>query len=189
MVVNPAYKGISLPVDQWPLLSTYQPSAFYQTDLTDCLSNRPSPFSAADRSTAPDLEAISQSLQFDRSELDDACSQPIADSPNGREADTASQETPGEHFMIGITPLADDQRYGLRPHCRRRPGTFVAPQRFAGGGRRTLSSPIRAPTLAHPVHTVEHSPARPPIPAPSSSTPPSRPSGCPPTMPRSTPPS
>ena len=27
MVVNPAYKGIPLPVDQWPLLSTFEPTA------------------------------------------------------------------------------------------------------------------------------------------------------------------
>ena len=45
MVVNPAYKGISLPVDQWPLLSTWESTGYDENPQVQyCLQDSPEPF-------------------------------------------------------------------------------------------------------------------------------------------------
>ena len=45
MVVNPAYKGISLPVDQWPLLSTWVSQGYdANPSVQFCLQSTPEPF-------------------------------------------------------------------------------------------------------------------------------------------------
>ncbi len=70
MVVNPAYKGIQLPVDQWPLLSTFEPKEFYQSDNNDCLFNDPVPFQPLVAAPLASLEDISEAVQYDERELD-----------------------------------------------------------------------------------------------------------------------
>ncbi|HXR53423.1 MAG TPA: hypothetical protein VN793_00105 [Acidimicrobiales bacterium] len=128
MVVNPEYKGISLPVDHWPLLSTFVPTAYYQTDINDCLYNDSLPYLPLVAAPPANLEAVSQDLQFNELNSTTQCSQPTAGSPVGEKLTTDGQETPGHRFIIGITPLADTQRYLLQSaELQTTPGTFVAP--------------------------------------------------------------
>lgn len=127
MVVNPAYRGIKLPVDQWPLLSTFEPKAYYATDNNDCLHNDPVPFLPLVAAPLATLEDISQSMQFDIANSTTVCDQ-IDGTSEGEKLVALGQQTPGYRFLIGITPLADDYRYGLRAAAlETTPGTFVAP--------------------------------------------------------------
>jgi hypothetical protein len=128
MVVNPFYKGIQLPVDQWPLLSTFEPTAWYQSDLNDCLYNDPVPFQPLVAAPLASLEDISESMQYDLPNSTTVCSQPVAGSTEGEKLVTDSRQTVGYRFMIGITPLADNQRYQLQSAAlQTTSGTFVAP--------------------------------------------------------------
>ena len=125
MVVNPAYKGIQLPVDQWPLLSTFEPKAYYQTDNNDCLYNDPVPFLPLVAAPLASLEDISESMQFDVANSTTDCSQPDVPTHGRREAGHGRPAEPGE-------PLHDrDHPAGRRPalpaaarrRCRRPAGT------------------------------------------------------------------
>ena len=128
MVVNPAYKGIQLPVDQWPLLSTFEPAAYYQTDDNDCLYNDPVPYQPLVAAPLASLADISESLQYNEPNSTTQCSQPTPDSSLGEKLTTDRQQPAGSRFMIGITPLGDDQRYLLQPaSLQTTGGTFVAP--------------------------------------------------------------
>jgi hypothetical protein len=128
MVVNPPYKGMQLPVDQWPLLSSFEPLAYYKTDNNDCLFNNPVPWQPLVAAPLPTLEALSESVQYAKANSTIVCDQPTPDSQVGEKLVTDGQQTPGHQFMIAITPLADDQRYLLRTAALQTAGgNFVAP--------------------------------------------------------------
>ncbi len=128
MVVNPAYKGIQLPVNTWPLLSTFEPKVWYASDNNDCLFNVPVPIQPLIAAPLGTLEAISEAMQYDLPNSTTVCSQPVSGSPQGEKLVTNGRQTIGHRFMIGITPLADNQRYQLQAAAlQTTAGTFVAP--------------------------------------------------------------
>lgn len=128
MVVNPAYQGIELPVDQWPLLSTFEPTDWYNSDNNDCLFNDPVPFQPLVAAPLANLEDISEALQYDLPNSTTVCSQPVPGSTAGEKLVTNGRQPVGDRFMIGITPLADSQRYQLQAAAlQTTSGTFVAP--------------------------------------------------------------
>ncbi|MGA2529214.1 MAG: hypothetical protein ABSG36_08660 [Acidimicrobiales bacterium] len=113
MVVNPAYKGIKLPVDQWPLLSDFEPAAYYASDNNDCLYNSPVPYLPLVAAPMDTLEDISEAIQFAIANSTTVCSQ-IDGTSLGEKLVALGAQTVGYRFMIGVTPLADDARYQLR---------------------------------------------------------------------------
>jgi len=127
MIVNPAYKGIQLPVNQWPLLSTYQSTAFDNSETVDnCLQATPEAFDTLLAAPLESLEDISLSMQFDKSNSTLTCTPNQPGVPNSLVAN--GTETPGDYFMLGVTPLADDYRYDLQTaELQTTSGTFVAP--------------------------------------------------------------
>lgn len=132
MVVNPAYKGIQLPVNQWPLLSTYVSTAFDNSaTLVTCLGSEvdPSGEPLDDLIAAPEttLEDVSEAMQFKKPNSTTTCHVSGGDDTvHSLVAGTA--QTPGQYFMLGITPLADDARYNLRAaSLETTSGTFVSP--------------------------------------------------------------
>ena len=131
MVVNPAYQGITLPVDQWPLLSTFEPTTYYDADggqLNNCLYSEPVPYQPLVAAPLANLEDISQAVQFNQPNSTTTCTQPIQGSPAGEKLTAAKRQSPGFRFLIGITPLADAQRYLLQTAAlETTTGTYVAP--------------------------------------------------------------
>jgi hypothetical protein len=127
MVVNPAYKGIKLPVDRWPLLSNFEPKAYYASDNNDCLHNSPVPFLSLVAAPMATLEEISEGMQFDIANSTTECSQ-IDGTTLGEKLVALGPQTVGYRFMIGVTPLPDDQRYGLQTAAMQASDdSFVAP--------------------------------------------------------------
>ena len=127
MVVNPAYKGISLPVDQWPLLSTWESTNYDQDpEVQFCLETTPEPFDSVVAAPLADLEDVSESMQFHNANSTTTCTPDAPDVPNSLSG--AGTQSPGDYFMLGITPLADDARYDLQTAAlQTTAGTFVAP--------------------------------------------------------------
>ncbi len=127
MVVNPAYKGIKLPVNVWPLLSTFEPTTFYKSDNNDCLFNSPVPYLPLVSAPLASLEDVSTSMQFAIANSTTVCSQ-IDGTTLGEKLVAEGRQTVGHRFMIGITPLADDYRYGLQAAAlETTAGKFVTP--------------------------------------------------------------
>jgi hypothetical protein len=141
MVVNPAYKGIKLPVDQWPLLSTFEPTAYYQSDTNDCLYHSPVPYLPLVAAPLATLEEISESMQFDIANSTTVCSQ-IDGTSVGEKLVALGRQTVGYRFLIGITPLADDYRYQLQAAAlQTTPGHFVAPTDASLGAAASFLTP------------------------------------------------
>ncbi|HVW79431.1 MAG TPA: hypothetical protein VHB69_00620 [Mycobacteriales bacterium] len=127
MVVNPAYKGIKLPVDKWPLLSDFEPTEYYQSDRNDCLKNSPVPFLPLVAAPLARLEEISEALQFSVAQSTTTCSQ-IDGTTVGEKLVAAGRQTAGYRFMIGITSIADADRYQLQTAALQTSADhFVAP--------------------------------------------------------------
>ena len=127
MVVNPEYKGISLPVDAWPLLSSFEPKAWYASDNNDCLYRSPVPYLPLVAAPLQTLAAISQDLQFSSANSTTVCSQ-IDGTTLGEKLVAMGRQTVGYRFMIGITPLADTNRYLLQTAAlQTTPGSYVGP--------------------------------------------------------------
>ena len=145
MVVNPAYKGIQLPVDQWPLLSTVEPTTYYDADggqVTNCLFTTPEPYQPLIAAPLATLEDISQAIQFNEANSTTTCDQPIPGSSLGEKLTTDGRQAPGYQFLIGITPLADSDRYLLNTAAlETTTGTFVAPSNTSIKAAASLLTP------------------------------------------------
>ena len=127
MVVNPAYKGIVLPVSHWPLLSTFEPKAFYGSDNNDCLYHDPVPFLPLVSAPLATLEDVSLAMQFSIANSTTVCSQ-IDGTTLGEKLVALGRQTVGHRFLIGVTPLGDAGRYLLNnASLETSPGTFVPP--------------------------------------------------------------
>ena len=174
MVVNPAYKGIKLPVDQWPLLSTFEPTKFYKSDTTTA-SQQPGAVPAARRRPAGQpgghqrIDAV-RVAQLDHGLLAD----PRASRSNARRSgarpsgplhdrDHAARRRPALPAASG--GAADDER-DLRG----------AERHLAAGGRVLPCAGHSHRHLADPVQLRQARRREPrPIPARWSCTPPCRP--------------
>src|SRR6202041_899963 len=75
MVVNPTYKGIELPVDQWPFLSPYQSVSFDNSaTVNSSLQATPEAFDTLLAAPLGSLEDISEGMQFDKANSTLTCS-------------------------------------------------------------------------------------------------------------------
>lgn len=126
MVVNPAYADIALPVDRWPLLSTFEPTRYYKSDLNDCLYNSPVPFLPLVAAPVLTLAQSSLDLQFALAQSTTVCSQ-IDGTSLGEKLVAQGRQTTGYRFMIGVTSLADARRYGLQTAALATSTGYVAP--------------------------------------------------------------
>jgi len=132
MVVNPAYKGISLPQPDWPLLDTFLSP---DIDLDGCLRNDkqqivPVPILPLIAAPMASLTSIAQSMQFAIANSNTNCSPLLT--PGGLivggTLKPLGREQPGARFMLGLTALGDSDLYGLHSATlQSSPGHFVAP--------------------------------------------------------------
>jgi hypothetical protein len=148
MAVNPAYVGMQLPVDQWPLLATPDTAQLYQSTWMQqnnpCLaSSYPPgiPFLNQVASPVATLEDVAEDIQFDEPNSEVTCSQ-YNGSTTGEKLVADPREGAGNHFMLGVTPLADNYVYGLQSALlQTTPGNFVGPTTAALEATASLLKP------------------------------------------------
>lgn len=161
MVVNPNYKKISLPVQVWPTLDTFQPTGLYRPGVNDCLAQNPVPYLPLVAAAMTRLSTISLAMQFAIAQSQIVCylPSPIPGNTEGAKLVALGRQTPGFRFMLGVTSLADAQRYAIPQASLRtsrgasdaRVGapataTFVAPSDVSLRRATTLLRPDRATT-------------------------------------------
>ena len=192
MVVNPAYKGIALPVDQWPLLSTFEPTPGTRPTRTTACYNDPVPVPAPGGRPAGHAGGHQRGPPVRPAQLDDRVLPARSRLGGRREAGdqpTATGRPPlhDRHHPAGRQPAlpapggvaGDDPRHVRRPD-----------QRLAGGGDATCSHPTRrAGPGPSPTTSSSSRPGRPPTLGRWWSTPRSRRRGCRRPTPRTTGPS
>lgn len=108
MVVNPAYKGIDLPLDSWPLLDTHV--AHFTPGANQCLERSPVPWLPLVASPVSNPASIALNMQFDISNSQVNCKD------NGAQTQKLAglgRQSPGERFLLGLVSLADAARYQL----------------------------------------------------------------------------
>jgi hypothetical protein len=142
MVVNPAYKGIKLPVNRWPLLSSFEPKAFYASDNNDCLHNSPVPFLPLVAAPLARLEEIAEAMQFSIAQSTTVCSQ-IDGTTLGEKLVPLGRQPIGYRFMIGVTSLADTYLYQINSAALQTTNdhTFVTPSNASMRAATTFLKP------------------------------------------------
>lgn len=113
MVVNPAYKGMNLPTDFWPLKDNYIPLNSYNSDQTSCFAQPRYQVPYLPLVAAPllTLSSVAFNLEFAQPNSTTACT--IGAVPAADKITADPRQTPGSRFLLGITSLAQAKRYDL----------------------------------------------------------------------------
>lgn len=121
MVVNPSYKKISLPRDEWPLLDDYVP-----VTTNECYSQNPAPYFTQLAAPIASLRKVAEAVLDAWPNVQTKCDRATIDSPwrVGR----LDRQGVGARFMLGIVSLGDAQRFGVRvASLETARGEYVAP--------------------------------------------------------------
>ncbi|MDT4923759.1 MAG: hypothetical protein QOG01_1472 [Pseudonocardiales bacterium] len=106
MVVNPAYKHIALPVDNWPLLDTH--IAHLGTGANLCLTQNPVPWLPLVAAPVSNPAMVALNMQFDIANSQTTCKD---NGQQNQKLTAVGRQAPGERFLIGLVSLADAARY------------------------------------------------------------------------------
>ncbi|HEY2505947.1 MAG TPA: hypothetical protein VGI58_05490 [Streptosporangiaceae bacterium] len=139
MVVNVNYKGIQLPVSQWPLLDTYVPKAFYTASPCFSTVQNPPPWLNQVASPIDSLSTLSLDMQFDVSDSVVSCSGGTVPAPV-----PFGPESPGATFILGLTSLSDADEFGLPVASLESQGGSTLDTQFTTGAGRTFVAPTDA---------------------------------------------
>lgn len=107
MRVNPTYKAIALPIDEWPLLDTFIP----QTQQ-ECLIANPSPYLGRLAAPVTSLRKIAEAVLDSWPNVQTRCDRPTPDEPF--KVGRVDRQGIGSRMMLGIVSLGDAARFGLR---------------------------------------------------------------------------
>ena len=139
MKVNPSYRGISLPVDNWPLLDTFVP----KPAPNDCMAEVPTPYLPLVAAPTQRLATISLDMQYALSPSTTDCYL----SPVGHTGDkliALGRQAGGFRFMLGVMSWADAERYGVRPALLLSSTKPGAEAKFTDATDRTFVAPNEA---------------------------------------------
>ena len=121
MKVNPAYKNISLPRPEWPLLDTYIPKT-----ENDCRKQNPSVYFSQLAAPVTTLRKISEALLDAWPNVQTKCDY----DPNTKlfKLGRVDRQSYGARFVLGVVSLGDAARYGIKTAAlQTRKNTYVAP--------------------------------------------------------------
>lgn len=146
MVVNRNYLGIRLPVNNWPLLDTFEPKDEYQIGRNDCLAINPVPYLPLVAAPTARLFSIGQDMQFALAQSQTTCvlPDPTPGSTRGAKLVASGRQASGHHFMLGIVSLGDAAREGLQIAQLESQASPTAPVTFTDRTGRTFVGPTSA---------------------------------------------
>jgi hypothetical protein len=119
MTVNTKYRGkkLTLPTSEWPLNSTWDPPGWTNPNNApnnECYYTSPTPVLPLIAAPVPDLPDIAEDVQFANVQSTLTCAGFNPDDPLATDGlSAAGEQVPGGRFMIGVTSLADADRYSL----------------------------------------------------------------------------
>jgi hypothetical protein len=154
MVVNRNYQthaatsAISLPTYSWPLLDSYEPKDYYDAaggDLNPCLFHNPVPYLPLVAAPVVRLSSITNAIELALPTSQTACQLgPAEPDPTGEKLTSPGRQPQGFRFLIGITPLADAQRYRLDTAALETSRSASAPATPVDATGRTFVTPTAA---------------------------------------------
>jgi len=122
MVVNPSYRDIDLPRDEWPMLDTYVPVIPSTGDA--CLLANPAPYFQKVASPVNSLRKIAIATLDSWPNVSTVCTGAGTLSVPFKLGRTPRQDF-GNRNMLGLVSLGDAERYGLRTAELRTSGTHT----------------------------------------------------------------
>ncbi|OLB79969.1 MAG: hypothetical protein AUI14_08670 [Actinobacteria bacterium 13_2_20CM_2_71_6] len=144
MVVNPAYKGIALPLEAWPLQDTFMSPT---NSLDGCLNDvngqlHPVPILPLVAAPMAALSAIAQVMQYAIANSAVKCIAQIdaAGRIVGGSLKPVGRQPPGSRFMLALTSLGDAQFLGLRTASLQSDASDVG-AKFSNGNQRHFVGP------------------------------------------------
>jgi hypothetical protein len=149
MTVNPAYNlsrlnpDYSLPTNSWPILDTTVPAI---GGSIPCENTDATPWLPAVAAPTANLVAISLAIQFSSPTAKIACT-PFSDAdPSlGSQWASAGRDQAGDNFVIGLTSLAQAQRYDLESAALESQSTLPDPNAaFFNAKSQTFVMPTQA---------------------------------------------
>ena len=147
MVVNPNYKGIALPVNNWPLLDSYADptNAVYQAQNNPCLASNPVPFLPLEAAPVSTMAQVTLNMQFGIANSQIICNNPGA---LDQKLIGLGRENVNQQFLLGVVPLADAARYSLTTASLQSQVSPGAPTKFTDAEGRTFVGPTTAALAA-----------------------------------------
>ena len=144
MVVNPAYEGITLPVNQWPLLDTHIASVYSSSN--PCVGSDGSPpWLPLVAAPLENPALIALNMQYAISNAEVGCA-------NVGQVDqkltALGRQTPGSLFLLGVVSLADADRYELATASLETQRTTDSMDVFSTAAGRSFAAPTTASLLA-----------------------------------------
>ena len=141
MKVNPAYKGLKLPVTTWPLKDGWYP----KESGSACLNDNPAPYLQKIASPLSSLRLISQAMFYYWPNVSTVCQ--FNSSTGLYELSRVPQQGIGSRFMLGLVDLGDAARYDLPVAAlQAEPGHYVGANAAGMAAAVELATP--APTAA-----------------------------------------
>lgn len=107
MKINPAYKNVSVPTPEWPLLDSYIP----ETENT-CRQENPAVYFTQLAAPVTGLRKIAESLLDAWPNVQTRCE--FDQATRTYKLGRVERQSFGSRFMLGIVSLGDAERYGLR---------------------------------------------------------------------------
>ncbi len=160
MVVNPAYRDLTLPRAEWPLLDTYVPET-----QNSCRQANPSVYFTPLAAPVTTMRKISEALLDAWPNVQTRCDFDL--STQQYKIGRIDRQSFGSRFMLGIVSLGDAARYGLRPAAlQTSKKRYVVPTDEHAGQRgraRPSRTGKRGPVRARPGRR----PSRPATPTPA----------------------
>jgi hypothetical protein len=133
MKVNEFYRGLDLPVDNWPLRDDFVAPQWYQ-DQNACYKNSPTPFMQLIANPPNNLAAVALNLQYANSSVSTVCKFDGYDQTT-LPLKQQGRQTVGYRFVLGVVSLSAARRYNLRTAALQTSSTSVAGQTYAVAGR------------------------------------------------------
>lgn len=107
MKVNPSYKKIKLPRDEWPLLDTYVPPT-----NDECYAQNPAPYLTQLAAPVTTLRKIAEAVLDAWPNVQTKCERSTITDP--WKVGRIDRQGVGSRFMLGLVSMGDAERFGLR---------------------------------------------------------------------------
>jgi len=154
MTVNPNYRGISLPVNSWPLLDTFEPRDWYVASQNQCLVDSPSAYLPLVAAPMSRLASISLTMQFAIQNSQTVCYQPFQGTSSGEKLVARGRQPGGFRFMLAVTSLGDAERFALNTASLQTNSVPGPDTEFTSAANRVFVAPT-ADSLAAAARTLK----------------------------------
>ncbi|UUZ61561.1 hypothetical protein [Nocardioides sp. B-3] len=137
MRINPSYKKIRLPRDEWPLLDDYVPPT-----NDECYAQNPSPYFTQLAAPITSMRKIAEAVLDARPNVQTKCERSTITDPwkIGR----VDRRGVGSRFMLGLVSIGDARRLGLREATLLTKGNnFVGPTDNGLAGAVAIAEPSK----------------------------------------------